>query len=180
MINETRPEHFQNNSVIGRFLSRIHLDSLLLAGLILLSLLSCLILYSTSGQHLETLLRQTTRIAIAFFIMLFIAQIPPNQIKRYAVNLYIIGILMLLAVLIIGEMGKGAQRWLDLGLFRFQPSEMIKITTPAAIAWYFSEHALPPRWKELFIALLLIAIPTFLIAKQPDLGTALLIASSGA
>ncbi len=180
MINETRPEHFQNNSVIGRFLSRIHLDSLLLAGLILLSLLSCLILYSTSGQHLETLLRQTTRIAIAFFIMLFIAQIPPNQIKRYAVNLYIIGILLLLAVLIIGEMGKGAQRWLDLGLFRFQPSEMIKITTPAAIAWYFSEHALPPRWKELFIALVLIAIPTFLIAKQPDLGTALLIASSGA
>jgi len=121
MINETRPEHFQNHSAFGRFLSRIHLDSLLLAGLILLSLLSFLILYSSSGQHIDTLLRQTTRIAIAFFVMLFVAQIPPNQIKRYAVNLYIIGILLLVAVLVIGEMGKGAQRWLDLGFSAFNP-----------------------------------------------------------
>ncbi len=180
MINETRPEQFENHSPATRFLSRIHLDGLLLAGLLLLSLLSLLILYSTSGQHIDTLLRQTTRIAIAFSAMLLIAQIHPNHIKRYAINLYLIGIALLLAVLFFGEIGKGAQRWLDLGFFRFQPSEMIKITTPIAIAWYFSEHSIPPRWKEFFIASLLVAIPTILIAKQPDLGTAILIASSGA
>jgi len=94
--------------------------------------------------------------------------------------LFGIGIVLLLAVLILGQIGKGAQRWLDLGFFRFQPSEMIKITTPMMIAWYLSEHPLPPRAKQLFIATMLILLPTLLIAKQPDLGTALLVASSGA
>jgi rod shape determining protein RodA len=89
------------------------------------------------------------------------------------------GIFLLLAVLIMGQIGKGAQRWLDLGFFRFQPSEMIKITTPMMIAWYLAEYPLPPKSKQLFIATILIVIPTLLIAKQPDLGTALLVASSG-
>jgi len=80
----------------------------------------------------------------------------------------------------MGEIGKGAQRWLDLGFFRFQPSEMIKLTTPMMVARYLSEHRLPPKTGQLLIASGLILLPTLLIAKQPDLGTAILVASSGA
>ncbi|MGZ8193458.1 MAG: rod shape-determining protein RodA, partial [Methylobacter sp.] len=112
--------------------------------------------------------------------MTVLAHVDPHQFKRYSMMLFNIGILLLIAVLVMGQIGKGAQRWLDIGFFRFQPSEMIKITTPMMIAWYLAEHPLPPKSKQLFIATLLIVIPTLLIAKQPDLGTALLVASSGA
>jgi len=112
--------------------------------------------------------------------MTVLAHIDPYQFKRYSTLLFGLGIFLLLAVLIMGQTSMGAQRWLDLRLFRFQPSEMIKITTPMMIAWYLAEHPLPPKPKQLFIAAILIIVPTLLIAKQPDLGTALLVASSGA
>jgi len=112
--------------------------------------------------------------------MTIIAHIDPYQFKRYSTLLFSLGILLLIAVLIMGQIGKGAQRWLELGLFRFQPSEMIKLTTPMMIAWYLAEHPMPPKKKHLIVAGLLIIIPTVLIAKQPDLGTALLVFSSGA
>lgn len=128
---------------------------------------------------MSILFRQMVRMLVAFVLMVILAHIDPVQFKRHSVLLYSLGVGLLVGVLMVGEIGKGAQRWLDLGFFRFQPSEMIKITTPMMVAWYLSEHALPPRWIQIGLAGLLIIIPTVLIAKQPDLGTSLLVASSG-
>jgi rod shape determining protein RodA len=180
MKTETRPEHFEPPSIIGTILRRLHIDIPLFIALFFTALLSFIILYSAGGQNMDVLWRQAARIGLAFVLMTALAHVNPNQFKRYSALLFGIGVFLLLAVLIMGQIGKGAQRWLDLGLFRFQPSEMIKLTTPMMIAWYLSEHALPPKFKQLSVATVLILVPTLLIAKQPDLGTALLVASSGA
>jgi len=180
MKTETRREHFEPPSVIGIILRRLHIDIPLFIGLFFTSVLSFLILYSAGSQDMDILFRQAARIGLAFLLMTVLAHINPYQFKRYSALLFGLGIFLLVAVLIMGQIGKGAQRWLDLGVFRFQPSEMIKITTPMMVAWYLSEHPLPPKAKQLFIAALLILVPTLLIAKQPDLGTAILVASSGA
>ena len=180
MQSETRHEQFERHSFFGNFLRKLHVDIPLFVTLVLISILSFVILYSAGGQDLDVLIRQATRVALAFGLMILLAHVEPYQFKRWSVILFSLGIMLLLAVLILGEIGKGAQRWLELGAFRFQPSEMIKITTPMMIAWYLAEYALPPKPKQLLIASALIALPTLLIAKQPDLGTALLVASSGA
>ncbi len=180
MKTETRHDQFEPPSVLGNFLRKLHIDIPLFIGLLLTSLLSLLVLYSAGSQNMDVLLRQVSRLGLAFVFMAVLAHIDPYQFKRYATLLFGFGILLLIAVLIMGQIGKGAQRWLDLGFFRFQPSEMIKITTPMMISWYLAEYPLPPKPKQLFIATILIVIPTLLIAKQPDLGTALLVASSGA
>jgi len=180
MKTETRREQFQPPSLLGNLLRKLHIDIPLFIGLFLTSLLSFAILYSAGSQDMDILLRQAARIGLAFLLMTVLAHIDPYQFKRYSALLFGLGIFLLIAVLIMGQIGKGAQRWLDLGFFRFQPSEMIKITTPMMIAWYLADHPLPPKVKQLFIAAILIFVPTLLIAKQPDLGTALLVASSGA
>ncbi len=180
MQTEMRHEQFEKHSMLGNFLRKLHVDIPLFVTLILISILSFVILYSTGGQDFEVLVRQATRVCLAFGLMILLAHIEPYQFKRWSVILFSLGIFLLVAVLILGEIGKGAQRWLELGAFRFQPSEMIKITTPMMIAWYLAEYSLPPKPKQLLIASLLIILPTLLIAKQPDLGTALLVASSGA
>ncbi|PPD40229.1 MAG: rod shape-determining protein RodA [Methylobacter sp.] len=180
MKTETRAEHFEAPSILGTLLRRLHIDIPLFIALFFTALLSFIILYSAGGQDMNILYRQAARICLAFILMTALAHVNPYQFKRYSALLFGMGVFLLLAVLIMGQIGKGAQRWLDLGFFRFQPSEMIKITTPMMIAWYLSEHALPPKIKQLAIATVMILIPTLLIAKQPDLGTALLVASSGA
>lgn len=180
MKTESRREQFQPPSLLGKLLRKLHIDIPLFICLLLASLLSFVILYSAGSQEMGLLHRQLARIALAFMLMTVLAHVNPNQFKRYSALLFGSGIFLLIAVLIMGQIGKGAQRWLDLGFFRFQPSEMIKITTPMMISWYLSEHAMPPKAKQLLIAGLLIIIPTLLIAKQPDLGTAILVASSGA
>jgi rod shape determining protein RodA len=177
---ETRREQFERHSFLGNFLRKLHIDIPLFVTLVLISILSFVILYSSGGQDLDVIFRQAARVTLAFGLMILLAQVEPYQFKRWSVILFSLGIFLLLAVLVLGEIGKGAQRWLELGAFRFQPSEMIKITTPMMIAWYLAEYSLPPRPKQLVIASILIVIPTLLIAKQPDLGTALLVASSGA
>lgn len=178
MQTETRHQQLQPQSVIESILKKLPIDIPLFVGLFLACTLSLLILYSVGGQQTVLLLPQVTRIAIAFVLMIVLAHMNPNLFYRYSVLLYALGLILLLAVLVTGQMSKGAQRWLDLG-FRFQPSEMIKITTPMMIAWFISKDTLPPKAKQFFIAVLLIAAPTILIAKQPDLGTALLVAISG-
>ncbi len=179
MRTETMGEQFHSSSFIGALLRKLHIDIPLFIGLILVCSLSFLILYSAGGQDLDILIRQAMRIGVAFVLMIILAHINPHQFQRHSAMLYVLGVILLLAVLGVGLVGKGAQRWLDLGFFRFQPSEMIKITTPMTIAWYLSRGAIPPKSKQLFMATLLIVIPTLLIAKQPDLGTSLLVASSG-
>jgi len=176
---ESNPEYFDSPSIIGIILRKLHIDIPLFIGLMLAAILSFVILYSTGDQDLSVLVRQGARVGLAFALMTALAHVHPYHFKRYSAVLFGIGILLLVAVLLTGQIGKGAQRWLDLG-FRFQPSEMIKITTPMMIAWFLSQYPLPPKLKQLAVAGLLILIPTFLIAVQPDLGTAILVASSGA
>lgn len=180
MPSEIRREQFEPPSIIGNLLRKLHIDIPLFITLLLAALTSFIILYSAGGQKMDILVKQSVRIGLAFTLMIILAHVNPIQFKRYSALLFSIGIFLLLAVLIMGQIGKGAQRWLDLGVFRFQPSEMIKITTPMMIAWYLAEHSFPPKWQQILIASTLILIPTLLIAKQPDLGTAMLVASSGA
>lgn len=157
----------------------LHIDLPLLAGLAALIGIAFVILYSASGENIDVLLRQSGRLALAFAIMLILAQIHPHYFKLCGPILFGVGVLLLGAVLVMGDVGKGAQRWLDLGFFRFQPSELMKLATPMMIAWYLSETGLPPRFTAIGIAAVLISAPALLIAKQPDLGTAMLVAVSG-
>ncbi len=158
---------------------RLHADWPLLIALLLLAGLGLFVLYSASDQSLAVVRAQGLRILLAFVVMLLLAQIAPYAIQFWSPWLYGLGLLLLLAVLFMGEVGKGAQRWLDLGFVTFQPSEIMKLAVPMMIAWYFAEAPLPPNRKRLLLAGVLLILPTLLVAKQPDLGTALLIASSG-
>ena len=157
----------------------LHIDPPLLLGLCLLATTSLFVLYSASGQDADVVWRQVVRLGIGFGVMFALAQLNPAPLKRWTPWLFGLGLALLVAVLVAGEIGKGAQRWLDLGLFRFQPSEVMKLAMPMMVAWYLSDHPLPPNGKRLAIAVTIIAVPTLLIAKQPDLGTALLVASAG-
>lgn len=176
------PMDFREENRLGtgrRLLYRFHIDLPLWIGIMLLAAMGMVVLYSAGDQSLELLNRQFVRLFIAFTVMIAVAQIHPNTLKRWAPWIFGLGLLMLIAVLIFGEVSKGAQRWLNLGLFRFQPSELMKIAVPVMAAWYLAEAPLPPRRGRLFIATIIVIVPTLLIAKQPDLGTSLLIASSG-
>ena len=179
MKNETRQEYFQSPSLIGNLLRRLHIDIPLLLGLLLICALSFVILYSAGGQEIPLLIRHATRMGLALLLMTVLAHVNPRQFQTFSVALFSLCVLLLLAVMVMGQIGKGAQRWLDLGFFRFQPSELTKISAPMMVAWYLSEHPLPPRAKHVVIAAGLLIVPVLLIAKQPDLGTALLVASSG-
>ena len=156
-----------------------HIDLPLFTGLIALAGVGLAILYSASGQDTDIIFKQLIRLSIGFAVMFVIAQIPPHQFKLWTPWVFALGVILLLAVLVFGETGKGAQRWLDLGFFRFQPSEIMKIAVPLMAAWYLSDRTLPPRHKHLLIGIILIIIPVLMIAKQPDLGTSLLVFSSG-
>ncbi len=157
---------------------QLHIDWPLFLGILSLCLLGLCILYS--AQHnMDTLQRQIMRLILAFGCMFGIAQIPPRFVKKSAPWLYGSSLLLLSTVLFIGHISKGGQRWLDLGFFHFQPAELMKLGVPMMIAYYFSDRSLPPKLSHLIVPGLLILIPVFLIAKQPDLGTALVILSSG-
>lgn len=161
------------------WLARVHLDGWLLLGLLLLMLAGLLILYSASGGSYETTKSQAMRFGFALTMLLVVAQIPPRIMQRWAIIIYIFTLIMLLAVLLLGIDAKGAQRWLPLGPLHLQPSEFMKLGLPIMLAAYLSECHLPPRWKNTFLALVMIAVPTLMVAVQPDLGTAILIAVSG-
>lgn len=163
----------------GPLARSLHLDVPLAVGLLLLSAVGLIVLYSASGQNTDVIIRQIIRLAAGFTILLVLAQIPPQHMARWTPWLYGIGLFLLAAVLVMGEIGKGAQRWLDFGVVRFQPSEIMKVAVPMMVAWYLAENPLPPSRKALMVASLMIVIPTFLIIRQPDLGTALVVASSG-
>jgi len=161
------------------WLQHIHLDGTLLFGLLMACAIGSIVLYSAASGSLEVMERQALRVALALGAMTLIAQIPPRYLLRWTPWLFGAGVALLTAVLIVGDIGKGAQRWLDLGFIRFQPSEMMKLTVPMMLAWFFANSRLPPSAWRLLGAVLLVIVPTLLIAKQPDLGTALLIASAG-
>jgi len=175
------PQYADENrlSTGRRLLQQFHIDFPLLLALLALAATGLFVLYSAGDQDMELVTRQAIRLLIAFVVMLAVAQLSPDSIEHWSPWLFGLGLIMLVAVLAVGEIGKGAQRWLDLGLFRFQPSEIMKIAVPMMVAWYLAEAALPPARLRLLIATIILITPTLLVAKQPDLGTALLIASSG-
>lgn len=152
----------------------IHIDVPLFLLILLISGLGLLILYSASGQDLQLVSKQGMHLSVAFIIMLLFAQIPPSTYLRIAPWIYFIGLILLFLVLAIGHWGKGAQRWLNLGIIRFQPSEILKLALPMFLAWYYHHTHLPLSLRTLIFSIPIILIPILLTAKQPDLGTALL------
>ncbi len=162
-----------------RYIRGLHIDLPLLLSLLLLAGIGLVVLYSASEQSNDVVIKQLIRLTIAFGIMFAVAQLSPDTIEHWSPWLFGVGLVMLVAVLLLGEVGKGAKRWLDLGLFTFQPSELMKLALPMIIAWYLSDTTLPPRFSRIIISLALILLPTFLVARQPDLGTAILLAGSG-
>jgi len=164
---------------IIKFYRFFKIDTPLLLLIILLSSLGLIILYSSSGGSLNLVYRQLVHLGLATSVMLVIAQIPPIVMLRSSPILMILGIFLLISVLFFGSSGGGAQRWLDLGLVRFQPSELMKIIVPMTIAAILSEKTLPPRPLPVVISMLTIGLVVLLIARQPDLGTSLLIGASG-
>lgn len=165
---------------VYRFTSKtLHVDLPLLGLLLLLISFGLLILYSASNANIGMIMRQSFRLIFASMIMIVLAFIPPHKYKIWTPWIYAIGLALLIAVMLMGKIGKGAQRWLDLGLFRFQPSEIMKLAVPMMTAWFFDKKSHPSSLKSLFTAGLIIFIPALLIAKQPDLGTAIMVATAG-
>jgi rod shape determining protein RodA len=163
----------------ARMLLALKLDGPLLVGLGLIAAYGLVVLYSASGQSLGTVIRQIGHLGMGTIAMLLLAQVNPNFLRRLSPWLYLIGVVLLLVVAGMGVIGKGAQRWLDLGLLRFQPSEIMKLAVPMMCAWYLHERPLPPSPLSLVLLAVLILIPTALVVMQPDLGTGALIAISG-
>jgi len=165
-------------SDLSRIMRRLNIDGPLLGGLLLTSGLGLVVLYSAVGENMDLWLQQCVRLFVALVAMLIVAQLPPDLMRRWTPWGYLIGLILLILVLQFGEVGQGAQRWLDLGI-RFQPSEIMKLAVPMMAAWFLHERRLPPRFLDLVIIGVLIIVPTALIAIQPDLGTSLLIATAG-
>ncbi|MCL6269124.1 rod shape-determining protein RodA [Sansalvadorimonas sp. 2012CJ34-2] len=159
--------------------TRLHLDPVLLLMLLGICSVGLFILYSASGQNLDMVMRQAIYMVVGFVTLFIVAQIPPRFLQRLAPIAYVGGVVLLVGVLVMGEGAKGAQRWIQLPGFRFQPSEIIKLVMPLTVAAWLTRKPLPPSLADTFISLALIGVPVVLIAKQPDLGTSLLIAASG-
>ena len=158
---------------------RLHIDLPLLSGILILMAFGLFVIYSASGESVAMMERQLTRIGLSLVIMFSVAQINPEVLKRWALPIYIAGIILLLGVHFLGTINKGAQRWLNLGFMEFQPSELMKLAFPIMMAWYISKFPLPPKKRYLAGGAVILLIPTLLIAKQPDLGTSILVAASG-
>jgi rod shape determining protein RodA len=176
---ETTRRDAADYSLVRDILNRLHIDPMLLTGIILVLIYGTLVLYSASGADPDILVRQAARVGAAMGGMFLIAQINVAWLRRAAPWLYLAGTVTLVMVLVRGEMGGGAQRWLDIGI-RFQPSELMKLAVPAMLAWLLHERPLPPSGGLILLMLILIVMPVGLIGLQPDLGTAILIGLTGA
>ena len=154
---------------------RMHLDPWLLSILLLLISFGLVVLYSASGMSASTTMAQASRMGVALLGAVIIAQFSPGTLFRWTPLAYGGGLLMLIAVEIMGDIGMGAQRWLEIGPLRFQPSEVMKIAMPMMLAAYFHRRPLPPTWRDLIVCAVIIGVPVLLIARQPDLGTSLLV-----
>jgi rod shape determining protein RodA len=166
-------------SFLGRMARALNLDVPLTLGLLALCAIGLVVVYSAGGQDGGMVLRQALRMAVAWTALIVLANIPPHVLRIWSPWVFAGGIALLLAVDVAGVVGKGAQRWLDLGVIRFQPSELMKLAVPMAVAWYLHDKPLPPTFGQLLVAAGLVGAPTVLTAIQPDLGTAFLIAAAG-
>jgi rod shape determining protein RodA len=164
--------------LLTRGLWLVRMDIWLLAALVLLMALGMLVLFSAGEHETDLLMKQGIRLGLAGGVAIVLAQIPPRVLRYWSPMIYALALILLIAVLFIG-VGRGAQRWLDFGVVRFQPSELMKLALPMTVAWLFHGQRLPPRWWLVLLALIIIALPVALIYKQPDLGTSILIGTSG-
>lgn len=161
------------------FLRSLRLDGVLLVLLGLLLGLGLIILYSASGESLAAMERQFLRIGFGILALLLLARVPISVLRAWSPWLFIFALGLLVAVIFMGDVGKGARRWLDLGFVRFQPSEIMKLAMPLMIAWYLSLRHTPPRLRDIIVVGVLVVVPVALIMRQPDLGTALLVGVAG-
>ncbi len=175
MIDMPQPQR----GLLSALFHRLNLDPVLFTAVVALGITGLLILYSASGGNTDIVTRQAIRLGLALLVMVVVAMVPPQVLYQWTPFIYFTVLLMLLLVPITGSTGKGATRWLDIGIIRFQPAELMKIAMPMMIAFYFAERRLRPQFRELAVALALVLGPTFVIFIQPDLGTALLIATAG-
>lgn len=159
---------------------RLHLDVVLLTPVLGIMMIGLFVLFSASDGDWDTVSRQIRNFVVGFGVLLVVAQIRLDTVQRWAPALYLVALLLLLLIPLFGVGAKGAQRWLSLGFMRFQPSEIMKIAMPLMVAAWVVRHGLPPRPGVTVTALLIIALPAVAIATQPDLGTAILVAASGA
>ena len=157
----------------------LHLDPWLLLGLFSLIVFGMLILYSASNENIGIVERQLARLGIGFVVMFLFAQIPPKRYYQWTPWVFAIGLLLLVAVLFVGQVQHGGRRWFNLKIINFQPSEIMKLAMPMMLAWFLSNRILPPRFHWVLLAGVMLIIPVLLTAKQPDLGTAIMIAVAG-
>ena len=168
------------NSAESHWLYKLHLDPLLLVLVVAVLAFGLMVLFSAAGDQSRLFDAQFQRVLVAMAVLVVAAQLPPGLYFRWAPFIYFLGLFLLLLVLMVGVKVKGSQRWLEIpGLLRFQPSELMKIAVPMALAWYLQQRVLPPSAKHVFFSLLIILLPALAIAAQPDLGTAILVAGAG-
>ncbi|HEY7739868.1 MAG TPA: rod shape-determining protein RodA [Steroidobacteraceae bacterium] len=163
----------------ARVLRALRLDGMLLAALVTVSAFGMFVLWSAAGDNTALWINQLARLGLGFTVMIALARVPDHFFRMVAPAAYAAGLVLLVVVAVAGDVGKGAQRWLDLGVIRFQPSEILKLAVPMMCAWYLYQRPLPPSFGAVAIALAVILVPVLLIAEQPDLGTALLVAAAG-
>ena len=181
IYEEVSSESRARRTVTGtaRMLLALKMDGPLLIGLALIAVYGLMVLYSSSGQDLVSVRRAGMLLGRGIVAMLVLAQVNPNFLRRTSPWLYGLGLVLLIVVDVTGYIGKGAQRWLDLGFIRFQPSEIMKVAVPMVCAWFLHERPLPPSAKHLLIVAALIFAPVVLVVLQPDLGTGVLITIAG-
>ena len=168
------------NSAESHWLHKLHLDPLLLVLVVAVLAFGLMVLFSAAGDQSRLFDAQFQRVLVAMAVLVVAAQLPPGLYFRWAPFVYFLGLFLLLLVLMVGVKVKGSQRWLEIpGFLRFQPSELMKIAVPMALAWYLQQRVLPPSAKHVFFSLLIILLPALAIAAQPDLGTAILVAGAG-
>jgi rod shape determining protein RodA len=167
--------------MISQLLDRLnkYIDPFLMGCIAFSCIVGLFVLYSASGGSVDRVLSQVFNICVALIMMWLAANISPHYLERIALPLFVLGLLLLIGVALLGDVSHGARRWLNLGVGRIQPSELMKIAVPMMLAWYFSKREQSLRWMDYAVATLLLALPVGLIMKQPDLGTALIVTAAG-
>jgi rod shape determining protein RodA len=160
-------------------LKRVVVDWPLLSTMTAVVAIGFVVLYSAVGESPGAMVRQSVRVAAGFAAFFLLAQVNPRVLRTWSPWLFIAGVGLLLLVMLEGEVGKGAQRWLDLGVVSFQPSELMKIAVPLMIAWFMHDRTLPPTFMQLCTMSLIMLVPALMIARQPGLGTAILVIAAG-
>lgn len=157
----------------------LNLDVPLFLTMLAITAFGFFVLYSAVGENGSLLLRQAVRCAVGFGAFFVLAQVPPKYLRAWTPWVFCGVFGLLLLVMIDGEVGKGAQRWLSLGIVSFQPSELMKLAVPLMVAWFMHDRPLPPKLPQVTVLVLIVVVPALLIARQPDLGTAMLVVAAG-